>query len=56
MVGAGEPMPDFQGEQIRLRRRRGPEEQTVTIPREADKRPIAEVTKKHEISDRTIYT
>jgi hypothetical protein len=31
------------------------EEQVVTILREADQRPIADVAKRHGISDRTIY-
>ena len=31
------------------------EEQMVTILREADKAPVAEVAKKHKISEQTIY-
>src|SRR3954462_11307785 len=31
------------------------EEQMVTILREADKSPVAEVAKKHKISEQTIY-
>jgi transposase-like protein len=31
------------------------EEQMVTILREADKHPVAEVAKKHKISEQTIY-
>ena len=31
------------------------EEQMVTILREADKAPVAEVAKKHRISEQTIY-
>jgi Transposase len=31
------------------------EEQMVTILREADKTPVAEVAKKHKISEQTIY-
>ena len=31
------------------------EEQMVTILREADKNPVAEVAKKHKISEQTIY-
>ena len=32
------------------------EEQMVTILREADKNPVAEVATKHKISEQTIYT
>jgi len=31
------------------------EEQMVTILREADKNPVADVAKKHKISEQTIY-
>ena len=32
------------------------EEQMVTILREADKNPVAEIAKKHKISEQTIYS
>lgn len=38
-----------------IKKARFSEEQMVTILREADQRPIADVAKKHGISDQTIY-
>jgi transposase-like protein len=39
-----------------MRKSRFSEAQTVAILREADTRPIAEVAKKHGISEQTIYS
>jgi len=39
-----------------MRKSRFSEAQTVAILREADKSPVAEVAKKHGISEQTIYS
>jgi putative transposase len=39
-----------------MKKGRFSEEQMVDILREADRNPLAQVTKKHGISEQTIYT
>ena len=39
-----------------MRKGKFTEEQMVAIPREADRRPVAAVAKKHGVSEQTIYT
>ena len=39
-----------------VRKSRYSEEKMVTILREADRSPVAEVAKKHAVSEQTIYT